>query len=86
MDLPRTRTSPSSAIRTVTPGSGWPTEPIFCRSGRFTDTGAVVSVSPYPSRMETPMPRKKCPSRGASAAPPEIAHSAWPPSAARSLP
>ena len=46
MDLPRTRTSPSSAIRTATPGSGWPTEPIFCRSGRFTDTGAVVSVSP----------------------------------------
>ena len=86
MDLPRTRTSPSSAISTVTPGSGWPTEPIFCRSGRFTDTGAVVSVSPYPSRMETPIPRKKCPSRGASAAPPEIAHSALPPSAARSLP
>jgi len=76
IDLPRTSTSPSSAIRTATPGSGRPTVPIFCRSGRFTDTGALVSVSPYPSSTATPTPRKKCPSREASAAPPEIA--AWP--------
>ena len=36
-----------------------PTLPIFCRSGRFTDTGALVSVSPYPSRTATPTPRPK---------------------------
>ena len=66
MDLPRTRTSPSSAIRTVTPGSGWPTEPIFCRSGRFTDTRRGRLGQPVPLEdgdadpaEEVPEPRRE---------------------------
>ena len=51
--------SPSSAIRTVTPGSGCPTVPILIRSGRFTVAAALLSVSPYPSSTVIPAPRKK---------------------------
>src|SRR2546430_328151 len=35
--------------------SGSPTVPNLKRSGRFTVSDGVVSVSPYPSRMRTPM-------------------------------
>ena len=68
---PEMRISPSSAIRTDTPGSGCPTVPILLRRGRFTVAAAVVSVSPYPSMMVIPAPRKKWPSRSPSGAPPD---------------
>ena len=47
-------------------------------AGRFTVAAAVVSVSPYPSRMVTPTPRKKWPSRSPSggAAGHRVAHPA----------
>ena len=38
--------SPSSAMRTVTSPTGWPTVPMRIESGRFTQMPAVVSVSP----------------------------------------
>ena len=43
---PRTWISPSSAMRTPTPGSAGPTVPIFDFVARFTVAGAVVSVRP----------------------------------------
>jgi hypothetical protein len=68
---PVRRISPSSSIRTDTPGTGWPTVPILLRPGRFTVEAAVVSVSPYPSMMVIPAPRKKWPSRSPRAPPPD---------------
>ena len=47
-------------------------------------TGPVVSVSPQPSMMVIPAPRRKCPSSWFSGAPPLTAQAACPPSAARS--
>ena len=44
--IPRTSISPSSAIRTPTPGRAGPTVPIFDFVARFTVAGAVVSVRP----------------------------------------
>ena len=35
-----------AATRTLVPGIGRPTVPIFCASGRFTQSAAVVSVRP----------------------------------------
>lgn len=54
---PWRRTSPSSAMRTTEPGSGWPTVPIFWRSHGLKAVAAQDSVRPYPSSTEKPMPR-----------------------------
>ena len=43
---PCSSTSPSSAIRTTEPGSGWPTVPIFCRSQGLKAVAAQDSVRP----------------------------------------
>src|SRR6266550_1507027 len=79
---PFSRISPSSAIRTDTPGIGRPTVPIFSAPSRLRQAPAAVSVSPYPSYTVIPMPRKKWPSRAPSGAPPDIAARHCPPSAA----
>ncbi len=55
--IPRTSNSPSSATRTSTPGRGRPTVPIRRFFGVLTVAGAVVSVSPQPSRITSPVPR-----------------------------
>ena len=44
--MPLTKTSPSSAIRTVVPGIGRPTDPTRVIPGMFRVAGAVVSVRP----------------------------------------
>ena len=44
--MPLTSISPSSAMRTDTPGSAGPTVPILDFVARFTVAGAVVSVRP----------------------------------------
>ncbi len=46
---PLERISPSSAIRTSTPGSGWPTVPILTFSRVLTEITGEVSERPYPS-------------------------------------
>lgn len=81
---PRNSTSPSSAIRIATPGTGRPTVPILMASSKLRVPPAVVSVSPYPSYRVMPMPRKKWPSRAPSGAPPEMPLKHCPPRAARS--
>ncbi len=68
------RISPSSAMRTDTPGSGRPTVPLRIASGVLAVLGALVSVSPQPSSTVMPAPRKKWPSRAPSGAPPETAY------------
>ncbi|CAM5297549.1 hypothetical protein SVIOM342S_08226 [Streptomyces violaceorubidus] len=43
---PCSSTSPSSAMRTTEPGSGWPTVPIFWRSQGLKAVAAQDSVRP----------------------------------------
>ena len=43
---PRSRISPSAAIRISVPGRGWPTVPNTWSSGRTRQVAAEVSVSP----------------------------------------
>src|SRR3972149_3791788 len=67
---PRTRTSPSSATLTSTPGSGGPTVPSRMAPGRFRLTTGEGSVSPYPSSTGSPRGGKKGPAPGGEGSPP----------------
>ena len=65
---PRVRISPSSAIVTSWPGTGWPTVPSLKLSRVLAVNAPVVSVIPYTSRMRSPRPAKNSPTSGGSGA------------------
>ena len=69
---PRTRISPSAAIRISVPGSAFPTVPNLYRSNSLTAVTVEVSVSPYPSRMRTPMACRNSAISRDRGAPPEM--------------
>ena len=79
------RISPSSAIFTSTPGIGLPTVPNLKKSGCPIVITGLVSVKPYPSIIEIPIPQKNDPTSFDSADPPDEQALTLPPNAALNL-